>query len=263
MPRPRCRGGDGVLRRAAGWGVGSDARAGVVQGSARGVRRGVAVAAAARRCTGMYRAALATLHARRAARAQPDAARRLPDRRLRQGGLVAVLALNALFLLMTRHGLEYPRFYDKLYALLMPQALVARHRGQFLELLNTVLLSGLSRVPRGGLRQAAGAAGARRRRGRRGVRGARAQPRAPPPAAGAAAARDAAAAKTTDLLPDSGPMAECSAAAAWTRRRRRPRRRRRRRPRCGVRVRGARAPAHADTHKRARGCAYVLTRAST
>jgi hypothetical protein len=35
-----------------------------------------------------------------------------------QGGLLGVLALNGLFLLVTQHGLEYPRFYQRLYSLL-------------------------------------------------------------------------------------------------------------------------------------------------
>ena len=37
---------------------------------------------------------------------------------LDQGGLVGMLALNGIFTLVTRHGLEYPHFYARLYALL-------------------------------------------------------------------------------------------------------------------------------------------------
>ena len=37
---------------------------------------------------------------------------------LDEGGLVGMLALNAIFTLVTRHGLEYPHFYARLYALL-------------------------------------------------------------------------------------------------------------------------------------------------
>lgn len=37
---------------------------------------------------------------------------------LDQGGLLGMLALNALFTLVTKHGLEYPHFYARLYALL-------------------------------------------------------------------------------------------------------------------------------------------------
>ncbi|CAJ2653105.1 unnamed protein product [Trifolium pratense] len=36
------------------------------------------------------------------------------------GGVVSVMALNSLFVLMMEHGLEYPNFYEKLYALLVP-----------------------------------------------------------------------------------------------------------------------------------------------
>lgn len=37
---------------------------------------------------------------------------------LDQGGLLGMLALNGLFTLVTKHGLEYPHFYVRLYALL-------------------------------------------------------------------------------------------------------------------------------------------------
>lgn len=36
------------------------------------------------------------------------------------GGLVGMLALNGIFSLVTQHGLEYPRFYERLYTLLQP-----------------------------------------------------------------------------------------------------------------------------------------------
>ena len=35
-----------------------------------------------------------------------------------RGGLDGMLALNAIFVLMTQHSLEYPKFYDRLYTLL-------------------------------------------------------------------------------------------------------------------------------------------------
>ena len=41
---------------------------------------------------------------------------------LDRGGLLGMLALNGIFLLVTRHGLEYPRFYQRLYQLLTPDA---------------------------------------------------------------------------------------------------------------------------------------------
>lgn len=42
--------------------------------------------------------------------------------------LTAMLALNGLFVLVTRHGLEYPGFYKRLYGLLTPQAFLSKHR---------------------------------------------------------------------------------------------------------------------------------------
>jgi U3 small nucleolar RNA-associated protein 19 len=38
-----------------------------------------------------------------------------------RGGLVGILALHGLFVLMTQHGMEYRRFYERLYGLLTPQ----------------------------------------------------------------------------------------------------------------------------------------------
>jgi U3 small nucleolar RNA-associated protein 19 len=42
------------------------------------------------------------------------------------GGLPGMLALHAIFALVTAHGLEYPRFYARLYSLLTPAALMVR-----------------------------------------------------------------------------------------------------------------------------------------
>jgi len=39
-----------------------------------------------------------------------------------------MLALHGIFTLVTRHGLEYPRFYERLYQLLTPAAFQARLR---------------------------------------------------------------------------------------------------------------------------------------
>jgi hypothetical protein len=39
-----------------------------------------------------------------------------------------MLALNGIFLLVTRHGLEYPAFYKRLYGLLAPEAFLSKHR---------------------------------------------------------------------------------------------------------------------------------------
>ncbi|KAL5213871.1 hypothetical protein ABZP36_003023 [Zizania latifolia] len=57
------------------------------------------------------------------------------------GGVISVMALSGLFILMTQHGLEYPKFYDKLYALLTPVVFMAKHRAVFLQLLDACLKS--------------------------------------------------------------------------------------------------------------------------
>lgn len=49
------------------------------------------------------------------------------------GNVVSVMALSSLFILMTQHGLEYPNFYDKLYALLEPSIFLAKHRAKFFQ----------------------------------------------------------------------------------------------------------------------------------
>ncbi|XP_074284808.1 protein NUCLEOLAR COMPLEX ASSOCIATED 4 [Silene latifolia] len=59
------------------------------------------------------------------------------------GGVVSVMALSGLFILMTKYGLEYPNFYEKLYALLIPSIFMAKHRAKFFELLDACLKSPL------------------------------------------------------------------------------------------------------------------------
>ncbi|CAK7329073.1 unnamed protein product [Dovyalis caffra] len=59
------------------------------------------------------------------------------------GGVVSVMALSSLFILMTKHGLEYPNFYEKLYALLLPSIFMAKHRANFFQLLDSCLKSPL------------------------------------------------------------------------------------------------------------------------
>ena len=49
------------------------------------------------------------------------------------GGVVSVMALSSLFILMTQYGLEYPNFYEKLYALLVPSIFMAKHRAKFFQ----------------------------------------------------------------------------------------------------------------------------------
>jgi U3 small nucleolar RNA-associated protein 19 len=58
-----------------------------------------------------------------------------------RGGVDAVLALRGLFVLMTRHNLEYPRFYARLYGLLTRDNLCGAHRSVFAEELKTFLSS--------------------------------------------------------------------------------------------------------------------------
>eukprot|EP00898_Chlorokybus_atmophyticus_P007651 jgi/Chlat1/7888/Chrsp66S07315 len=57
------------------------------------------------------------------------------------GGLTSVLALNGLFILITQHGLEYPEFYKKLYALLDSSLFAAKHRVRFFQLADACLKS--------------------------------------------------------------------------------------------------------------------------
>ena len=42
------------------------------------------------------------------------------------GGLTGMLALHGIFILVTRHGLEYPAFYARLYSLLRPDIFLVR-----------------------------------------------------------------------------------------------------------------------------------------
>lgn len=63
------------------------------------------------------------------------------------GGVVSLLALDGLFVLMTQHNLEYPKFYAKLYSLCKPHLLQAKHRGKFFTLLSLCLTS--SHLPAG------------------------------------------------------------------------------------------------------------------
>lgn len=59
------------------------------------------------------------------------------------GGATALLALNTLFTLMTKHNLNYASFYTRLYALLLadPPFLHVRYRSRFLRLLDLFLSS--------------------------------------------------------------------------------------------------------------------------
>lgn len=62
---------------------------------------------------------------------------------LDRGGLEGMLALNGIFLLVTKYGLEYPKFYERLYCLLDVDAFFSRHRLRFFQLTDIFLASGL------------------------------------------------------------------------------------------------------------------------
>lgn len=91
---------------------------------------------------------LASLHGERGILAHWAAARRvrLADwlgNTVDGGGANAMLAMNGLFVLMTQYNLDYPNFYERLYALLDANVLHARYRARFFRLLDTFLRSPL------------------------------------------------------------------------------------------------------------------------
>ena len=57
------------------------------------------------------------------------------------GGLTAIFALDALFILMIKHGLEYPDFYNQLYTIISLDVLYTRHRYSLFKLLHVCLTS--------------------------------------------------------------------------------------------------------------------------
>lgn len=60
---------------------------------------------------------------------------------LNREGLDGMLALNGIFILVTEHGLEYPKFYERLYALLAPEIFLSKHRIRFFKLADIFLAS--------------------------------------------------------------------------------------------------------------------------
>ncbi len=60
---------------------------------------------------------------------------------LNRGGLDGMLALNGIFILVTQHGLEYPKFYERLYGLFTPDIFLSRHRLRFFQLADIFLAS--------------------------------------------------------------------------------------------------------------------------
>eukprot|EP00884_Botryococcus_braunii_P013080 jgi/Botrbrau1/21773/Bobra.0190s0001.2 len=61
------------------------------------------------------------------------------------GGLLGILGLHGLFTLVTKHKLEYPHFYKRLYSLLNARVFQAGYRIQFFQLMDVFLAS--SKVP--------------------------------------------------------------------------------------------------------------------
>jgi len=61
------------------------------------------------------------------------------------GGTVGILALNGLFTLIQKHGLEFPDFFTKLYSLLDRDVLHVRYRPRFFRLLE--IFMGSSHLP--------------------------------------------------------------------------------------------------------------------
>jgi U3 small nucleolar RNA-associated protein 19 len=57
------------------------------------------------------------------------------------GGAVSLLALNSLFVLIAKHGLEYPDFFKKLYSLFNTQNMTTKYRARFLTLAQSFLNS--------------------------------------------------------------------------------------------------------------------------
>lgn len=58
------------------------------------------------------------------------------------GGVVSLMALDGLWTLMQKHGLDYPDFYSKLYSLLTLETLHAEYRTDFFKKLDMFLSSG-------------------------------------------------------------------------------------------------------------------------
>lgn len=60
---------------------------------------------------------------------------------LNRGGVYALLSLESIFTLQQQHGIEYPKFYARLYTLLTPEAVAAKFRYRFFTMLDLFLSS--------------------------------------------------------------------------------------------------------------------------
>ncbi|GAV04063.1 hypothetical protein RvY_14401 [Ramazzottius varieornatus] len=63
----------------------------------------------------------------------------------RMGGLISLLSLNGLFVLMQKHHLDFPQFYEHFYSLLTVNVLHAKYRARFFHLADTFM--GSSHIP--------------------------------------------------------------------------------------------------------------------
>ena len=57
------------------------------------------------------------------------------------GGAISLLALSSVFTLITKHNLELPQFYTKLYQLFTPELLHVKYRARFFQLADIFLSS--------------------------------------------------------------------------------------------------------------------------
>jgi len=57
------------------------------------------------------------------------------------GGSISLLALSGVFTLISKHNLEYPEFYSKLYQLFTPELLHVKYRARFFHLADIFLTS--------------------------------------------------------------------------------------------------------------------------
>lgn len=60
---------------------------------------------------------------------------------LSTGGAVSLMALNGLFVLMTKYNLDYPAFYDKLYMTMSNEVFDTKYKARFFYLLDKFLQS--------------------------------------------------------------------------------------------------------------------------
>ncbi|XP_059176208.1 nucleolar complex protein 4 homolog [Physella acuta] len=57
------------------------------------------------------------------------------------GGAISLMSLHGLFILMHKHNLDYPDFYNKLYSMFEPQVFSAKYKARFFHLADTFLSS--------------------------------------------------------------------------------------------------------------------------